>query len=168
MMEMVMMEMLPHLAGFVVWSLATRSDWLRYRSGRLGMGWLIFDVVMVLGCVALAWNRYARYQATLRERALAALAGPPPPPPPAQRPIVLKLGSRGPAVLLWKSRLCALGYMSTPVDDVFDAETAAATAAYQDSLGLVGDGVVGPRTRRRVRMPGWRGWLGLGGQRWPR
>jgi peptidoglycan hydrolase-like protein with peptidoglycan-binding domain len=58
-------------------------------------------------------------------------------------------------VLLWKARLRELGY-DVPPGEVFDEDTAVATAAYQQSLGLVGDGIAGPRTlrtpfRRRFR-----------------
>lgn len=95
-----------------------------------------------LACLS-AWVSYARHRALLRERAFSALAGPPPP----AASTVIGRGSRGPAVLLWKTRLRELGYV-VPADDVFDEETAAATAAYQQSLGLVADGIAGPRTQR--------------------
>jgi len=103
----------------------------------------VFDAVLALAWATFAWLSYARRQAMLRERAFAALAGPLPP----AASTVLKLESRGPAVLRWKARLCELGY-DVPADDVFDEKTAIATAAYQQSLGLVGDGIAGPKTQR--------------------
>lgn len=113
----------------------------------------VFEAGLVLASwVAFAWVSYARRRARLRESAFAALAGPPPP----AASTVLGRGSRGPAVLLWKARLREIGYV-VPADDVFDAETAAATAAYQAKLGLVEDRIAGPRTRN-IRLPSWRWW----------
>lgn len=131
------------LVAVVVWGTAAWHDCARYRAGHAALAWPIVDLLIALVFAALAWTGYARYQAKLRERAFAALAGPPPP----ARSEVLRLGSRGPAVLLWKDRLRELGYVVS-ADDVFDADTAAATAAYQDHLGLVSDGIVGPWTRK--------------------
>ena len=119
---------------------------------------LLFLVVAAFG--VLAW--YDRDRATrLRERALDALAGE----RPAAQSTVMKLGSRGLAVVRWKVRLRELGYVLL-LDDLFDEETAAATAAYQESLGMVADGIAGPHTQRiatagyarrlRQRWFGWR------------
>lgn len=107
--------------------------------------------VLLVVCAMLAWVSYSRRQARLRERAFAALAGPPPP----ARSTVIQRGSRGPAVLSWKERLREVGYV-VPADDVFDAETEAATVSYQQSLGVAADGMVGARTYLRALRPlGW-------------
>lgn len=103
----------------------------------------------------LAWGAlelvsYARRRVQLRERAFAALAGPL---PPAQS-TVMQRGSRGPAVLAWKQRLHEVGYVLPP-GDVFDAETEAATAAYQQSMGAPEDGIAGPNTQRLARRRAW-------------
>lgn len=101
----------------------------------------VFDAALALAWVTFAWRSYSHHRAMLRERAFEALAGPPPP----ARSEVLRRGSRGVRVVAWKHRLRQLGY-DVSLDDVFDEQTEAATAAYQQQLGVEADGIVGAKT----------------------
>ena len=63
---------------------------------------------------------------------------------------VLRLGSRGKAVLAAQTRLAALGYWLGKVDGVYGPATAHAVTALQKVAGLSRDGVLGPRTAKAL------------------
>jgi hypothetical protein len=80
----------------------------------------------------------------------AKAKAPPANAPPANAPAkvrMLQRGDRKPAVADLQAALGALGFYSAPVDGVFGDGTAAAVASFQQSRGLVADGVVGPTTK---------------------
>ncbi|MDB6454837.1 N-acetylmuramidase domain-containing protein [Falsirhodobacter sp. 20TX0035] len=56
------------------------------------------------------------------------------------------LGARGKAVRLAQKRLRALGFDPEGVDGIFGADTYDATIAFQTSVGLTPDGIIGPKT----------------------
>ena len=58
----------------------------------------------------------------------------------------LRLESQGEPVSELQAMLILLGYYTGPVDGVYQATTQAAVAQFQQSVGLVADGVVGPAT----------------------
>jgi len=58
----------------------------------------------------------------------------------------LQLGSAGSAVEKLQSRLSALGYLSGAIDGDFGPATQKAVIAFQQAMGLVVDGIVGPQT----------------------
>jgi lipoprotein-anchoring transpeptidase ErfK/SrfK len=67
---------------------------------------------------------------------------------------VLRLGSRGSAVVTLQHRLTALHYFDVgPADGVFGAGTYHAVIAFQKVQGLSRDGIVGPVTRARLAQP---------------
>lgn len=67
---------------------------------------------------------------------------------------VLRLGSRGSAVVTLQHRLTALHYFDVgPADGVFGAGTYHAVIAFQKVQGLTRDGIVGPATRARLARP---------------
>lgn len=68
---------------------------------------------------------------------------PAPGPSPESRP-VLRLGSRGPAVIRWQTLI------GVDADGAFGPKTTSATRAWQTAHGLVPDGVVGPATWARA------------------
>jgi N-acetylmuramoyl-L-alanine amidase len=59
---------------------------------------------------------------------------------------LLKIGSKGKAVLAAQRRLSALGYYLGSLDGVYGPATAHAVTALQKVAGLSRDGVLGPRT----------------------
>ncbi len=59
---------------------------------------------------------------------------------------VLREGLRGEDVRAWETFLVGLGHYTIDVDGVFDENTREATEAFQRSVGLNDDGVVGMRT----------------------
>lgn len=68
---------------------------------------------------------------------------------------VLRLGSRGSAVIHWQEFLEQQGFIELgPVDGEFGPGTRAATLAFQEAHGLVPDGVVGPKTRAEAEAMG--------------
>lgn len=72
-----------------------------------------------------------------------------PPPPPSTLPApapTLKLGARGPDVLVLQERLTSLGYWLGSPDGVFGDATQQAVYAVQKAASLPRDGVVGPAT----------------------
>lgn len=77
-----------------------------------------------------------------------ALGGvvPPRPPVPASNPQILRLGDRGLPVSALQESLAVAGFCNR-VNGVFDAPTQAAVRSFQQSKGLIADGVVGPQTR---------------------
>lgn len=78
---------------------------------------------------------------------------PPTPPPTSTTPSdgLLKVGSRGQAVVEWQRLLIGASLLPTGADDgVFGPNTDAATRAFQRALGVTADGVVGPATRAAV------------------
>lgn len=82
---------------------------------------------------------------------------------------LLRVGDRGPQVRQWQAllnRLVAAGAVQGTAlaeDGVFGPATAQATRIVQARLGLVRDGVVGPRTRSSVAELGFAS--GVGGSR---
>jgi peptidoglycan LD-endopeptidase CwlK len=62
----------------------------------------------------------------------------------------LALGDRGAPVGQLQDDLKTLGHHDGRVDNVFGPRTAAAVQAFQRSVGLKADGVVGPNTRRAL------------------
>jgi len=71
----------------------------------------------------------------------------------AQQPL-LRLGSRGTAVVTLQQRLAALHYFDVgTADGVFGQNTYHAVIAFQKVQGLARDGVVGPATRARLARP---------------
>jgi lipoprotein-anchoring transpeptidase ErfK/SrfK len=71
----------------------------------------------------------------------------------AQQPL-LRLGSRGSAVVTLQQRLAALHYFDVgTADGVFGQNTYHAVIAFQKVQGLARDGVVGPATRARLAKP---------------
>lgn len=71
---------------------------------------------------------------------------PPPPPPPR----LLRRGSRGEDVAALQRRLRELGF---DADGDFGAATEAAVVAFQESRGLLPDGIVGPLTAAELAAP---------------
>jgi peptidoglycan hydrolase-like protein with peptidoglycan-binding domain len=59
---------------------------------------------------------------------------------------VLKRGSSGREVIVLQSQLQALGYYQGAINGEFDQATETAVARFQESQGLVADGLVGPQT----------------------
>jgi N-acetylmuramoyl-L-alanine amidase len=67
---------------------------------------------------------------------------------------VLRLGSRGSAVVALQQRLAALHYFDVGrADGVFGANTYHAVIAFQKVQGFTRDGIVGPATRARLAKP---------------
>jgi lipoprotein-anchoring transpeptidase ErfK/SrfK len=65
-------------------------------------------------------------------------------------PALLKLGSKGSAVLAAQKRLASLGYWLGTPDGVYGPSTAHAVIALQKVAGLARDGVLGPRTAKAL------------------
>jgi hypothetical protein len=59
---------------------------------------------------------------------------------------ILKIGDKGDAVLIWENFLVGRGFYDVEVDGVFDVNTQNATKKFQEDVGLIADGMVGPRT----------------------
>jgi hypothetical protein len=66
---------------------------------------------------------------------------------------LLRIGSRGPAVVQLQRRLATLHYDVGPIDGGFGAQTFHAVVAFQKVNGLVRDGIVGPRTWYALAHP---------------
>ena len=67
---------------------------------------------------------------------------------------VLRLGSRGSAVVTLQQRLAALHYFDVgAADGVFGQNTYHAVVAFQKVQGLARDGIVGPATRAKLARP---------------
>ena len=66
--------------------------------------------------------------------------------------MLLRFGSRGPAVVLVQQRLLALGFYRGSVDGIFGSLTVVAVKSFQTSVGLTPDGIVGPRTMAALTM----------------
>ena len=64
----------------------------------------------------------------------------------------LKFGSTGPAVIILQQRLRDRGFNPGAVDGVFGENTEAAVKAFQRSVGLGDDGIVGINTRRELGL----------------
>lgn len=74
-------------------------------------------------------------------------------PKPTATPLILKLGSTGPAVRDLQTRLRRLGYMRT-VDGDFGKGTENALKAFQTRNRLRADGIAGPSTLAKLNSPG--------------
>ena len=77
--------------------------------------------------------------------------------------VILRLGDSGPGVAEVRNRLVQLGLLPAANDaahdsaaDVFDAAMDGAVRMFQQSRGLGVDGLVGPRTLRRLEEARWR------------
>jgi N-acetylmuramoyl-L-alanine amidase len=66
---------------------------------------------------------------------------------------VLRIGSRGPAVIQLQHRLATLHYDVGSIDGVFGSQTFHGVVAFQKVNGLVRDGIVGPRTWYALAHP---------------
>lgn len=65
---------------------------------------------------------------------------------------VLRLGDTGPAVKRLQRRLKKLNFNPGKIDGDFGPATEAAVLAFQRSEGLLGDGIIGPRTARALGL----------------
>ena len=65
----------------------------------------------------------------------------------------LKSGSTGPQVIALQQLLQQRGFDPGAIDGQFGAATEAAVRAFQQSVGLRADGVVGPNTIAALKMP---------------
>ena len=73
--------------------------------------------------------------------------------------VILKRGDIGPAVKEVRDRLEYLGLLPAPTTgdpELFDEELFAAVRVFQQSRGLTVDGIVGPRTLRRLDEARWK------------
>ena len=73
--------------------------------------------------------------------------------------VILKRGDTGPAVKEVRDRLEYLGLLPAPTTgdpELFDEELFAAVRVFQQSRGLTVDGIVGPRTLRRLDEARWK------------
>lgn len=66
--------------------------------------------------------------------------------------VTLKLGSTGPAVIKLQQRLLDKGFNPGAIDGFFGENTKAAVKAFQRSVGLKDDGIVGPKTRTALGL----------------
>ena len=64
----------------------------------------------------------------------------------------IKFGSTGSAVIKLQQRLRDLGFNPGAVDGVFGENTKAAVKAFQRSVGLQDDGIVGSNTRTKLGL----------------
>ena len=71
---------------------------------------------------------------------------PPPPPPPVNHCPTLQQGSTGPAVVNLQGLLKARGFYTGNIDGIFGPVTRAGVVAFQGSMGLLQDGIVGIKT----------------------
>lgn len=65
---------------------------------------------------------------------------------------VLKLGSKGPQVLAWQNFLHINGYNPGKIDGIFGALTEEAVKSFQQSRGIVADGIIGKKTWAAVGL----------------
>lgn len=64
---------------------------------------------------------------------------------------VLRPGQAGPGVADLRARLASIGFVTDSADpQIYDQPLADAVRAYQERVGLVADGISGPRTARRM------------------
>lgn len=92
----------------------------------------------------------------LRSASAVSAASPAPAPAPSSSstptpssspsPSVLRLGSTGRDVIVLQSQLQALGYYAGSIDGSFGQSTEDAVVRFQETAGLVADGLVGPQT----------------------
>jgi Putative peptidoglycan-binding domain-containing protein len=66
---------------------------------------------------------------------------------------VLRKGVSGPEVRTLQQNLQKLGFFQGPVDDYFGPSTEVAVISFQNSQGLVADGIVGPGTSELLQHP---------------
>ncbi len=72
--------------------------------------------------------------------------------------VILKHGDSGPGVIEVKDRLSRLALLNIPAEgasELFDDALRAAVLVFQQSRGLTVDGIVGPRTLRRLEEARW-------------
>jgi hypothetical protein len=70
---------------------------------------------------------------------------------------LLRQGTSGPEVKAIQQALAAAGHSPGTIDGVFGAQTVQALAAFQQSVGLPGDGVWGPKTKAALEKKLGRG-----------
>ncbi len=63
---------------------------------------------------------------------------------------LLKLGSVGSEVKVLQSDLLKLGFNLGPIDGIFGSKTKSAVQAFQSSVNLTSDGIVGPLTTQAI------------------
>ena len=63
----------------------------------------------------------------------------------------LKLGSRNEYVLAWQKYLNLIGFHCGLEDGIFGRNTLIAVRNYQESIGLVADGIIGPKTWKSIK-----------------
>jgi len=68
---------------------------------------------------------------------------------------ILRRGSKGKDVERWQTFLVGQGHLRTAVDGDFGPITERATKAYQRSLGITADGIVGPTTLGHALVAGF-------------
>jgi N-acetylmuramoyl-L-alanine amidase len=73
---------------------------------------------------------------------------------PAAPTTTLAPGSQGPQVRALQRALRALGFYTGPIDGGYGPKTQQAVSAFQRSVGLTADGVLGPATLKRLRAAG--------------
>ncbi len=64
---------------------------------------------------------------------------------------LLRVGSRGPQVIMWQQHLNVVRDVDISVDGIYGPVTAEATREFQRSAGITVDGIVGPETRHAMR-----------------
>ncbi len=69
----------------------------------------------------------------------------------------LREGSRGQMVKAWQNFLIGQGFAPGVSDGIFGAKTRDATISFQESQGLVGDGIAGNRTIGAAMLMGFQG-----------
>jgi len=70
-----------------------------------------------------------------------------------QTATILKIGSRGQAVIDLQSQLKNLNYYTSSIDGIYGPKTAEAVRAFQRDNGLVVDGIAGPKTFAALNNP---------------
>lgn len=66
---------------------------------------------------------------------------------------ILWQGARGPAVQELQARLKELGFDPGDIDGIFGPTTTAAVTAFQRDLNVFADGIAGPQTFNRLKLP---------------
>lgn len=75
-------------------------------------------------------------------------------PYPGANSTLLRLGSTGPAVSTLQTQLQAIGFYTGPITGSFDGQTQAAVIAFQQSRGLIADGIVGSQVNAALGNSG--------------
>jgi|UPI000360EE89 peptidoglycan hydrolase-like protein with peptidoglycan-binding domain len=70
----------------------------------------------------------------------------------AAKTLVLRVGSKGPAVKQLQEALQKQGYYKGPINGIFNPQVRSAVIAFQKSEHLTPDGVVGPKTQAAMKQ----------------